>query len=416
MSRRWQGLVAAGILAGAAIGIVLALRSDNREARLAPLRAAVESDLKDFLNRRYARPVLLGTAEDGCAAEQFRACLKDVADEDIVYVADLEAFIAVPPGQDDQETVKKLRWTAHTILERKSRLRDGLLRAARQSTGNVARMPADGGAAETFLGLSPRFALLVLLADARLAAETGGFPAALDRCTAAIALSQDLGRGGLFQQAFSSMILQNLALKGLAFTIDIGRPDERQLAEIRRRLDVLMHHAPKFTEPFENDLLWWRQQKLLEAEIRDSTDKKMLPIQDLAVDALQKYEEILQRYRSISGSTYKERRDALREIDRRHAESSNPFVRQFTFELDAFEQQMLGLLAEQRILMVLCEWEIDRLKNPSAPPEIVPMQDPFDGQPLRGFVENGRLVVYSVGPNLIDDRGSRQDLIMEIHR
>lgn len=402
------------MLVAAGGALYLMVRPSDQDARLARLKESVDGDARRFRERAHTRPVLVGQAEPGCAVDLFRAGLEEIADADVAEVPYLEEFIALPAGQDDKDIVKKLRWLAAKMVERYPRLLDGLMRAARQSTGSKPALSIDDLQSKTFLSMSARFAVLLLLSDARLKAEAGKFSEGLDRCTAALVLSQDLSRGAMFHDVAASIMLHHLSLKGLVFLIDIGKPTEPELKEARRRVDVLAAHMPKIYEAFENDVLRRRLIRLSQAESRD--EKNILAVRGLAIEALEEFERLLRRYRSLTGGTYRERRDVLRELDQAWRRSSNPLVRGFEFELDAFEQQHLGLVAEQRMLIVLCDREIDRLKDPSGAPEIIPLQDPFDGQPLRAYTQGGLFRVYSVGPDLIDQQGTSGDLILEIRR
>jgi hypothetical protein len=416
MFKRLPIAVAILMLAIAGIGLYLALRPSKDEIRLEALRDSIHRDARAYRERQFARPVLFGSPEDGCAVERFRESLKGIADSDVVCVPDLEEYIALPSGHDEMDIVKRLKWTAATMVGRYPKVLEDLMRAARQRVGNRPHpnLSVDAPQGASFLSLSARMAILLLLADARLKAEGGEFAGAVDRCTAALVLSLDLSRGALFQDVLASIMLHHLSLKGLTYVIDVGKPAEPDLKEIKRRIDVLMFHTPPAGEAFEHDLLRRRLIRLSQAESRE--EKNVLAIRDVALNALQEFDGLLQRYRSISGTTYKERRDALQKLDRDWRASSNPLVRGFEFELDAFEQQRLGLVAEQRMLMILCDREIDRLKNPAAAPEILPMPDPFDGQPLRAHAQGGVFRVYSVGPDLIDQQGTSGDLVLEIRR
>ncbi len=68
-----------------------------------------------------------------------------------------------------------------------------------------------------------------------------------------------------------------------------------------------------------------------------------------------------------------------------------------------------------RLAVAVCRFRASRKRFPSAPSELVPgfiaavPQDPFDGKPLRMKKAEGKLVVYSIGPDAIDNGGAPFD-------
>ncbi len=387
--------------------VLLACTADDP---LVPLRDSFQRDLRLYKETRYPRPVLFVPSEPGCTMDLFRSAMKTIRTEDLLLQADLDQFLAMPTGKDQADVVVKVRSAAATLVDRNLAAIDALLQAARQS---VPCRP-DLMQGDSFLKSGPRFAIGLLLSDARLKAERGGYQEALDRCTAALVLSQDMARGALFQDAFSSLMLHQQGLIALATVIEVGRPDERQLTDTQRRLGVLCKHAVPASETFENDLLWWRSTTLVDAEL--PKDKNTLPVQPIAIEALKLFEEGRRHYRAVGGSTYRDRREGLQRVQDFFRSSANPYVKRFHFELSTFDQWWFGAEAGRRILLVLCDWEIDRLREPSKIPELEPMQDPFDGQPIRGFTQGPKVVIYSVGQDLKDDGGGPGDIRMELRR
>ena len=65
--------------------------------------------------------------------------------------------------------------------------------------------------------------------------------------------------------------------------------------------------------------------------------------------------------------------------------------------------------------MAVCRFRAGHNRFPSNPSELVPdfiaavPQDPFDGKPLRMKKAAGKLIVYSIGPDAIDNGGAPFD-------
>jgi hypothetical protein len=66
-----------------------------------------------------------------------------------------------------------------------------------------------------------------------------------------------------------------------------------------------------------------------------------------------------------------------------------------------------------RVAVAMTRYRLDHGKMPTTISELVPEyleevpKDPFDGKDLRLVVKNNQYLIYSVGPDLVDDHGKK---------
>jgi hypothetical protein len=74
-------------------------------------------------------------------------------------------------------------------------------------------------------------------------------------------------------------------------------------------------------------------------------------------------------------------------------------------ETDVFRRVLIVIVAAERFRLANGRWP-EKLSELTPPYIKVIPSDPFDGQAIRYRLKGNRVVVYSVGPNLVDDGGA----------
>ncbi|HUT94729.1 MAG TPA: hypothetical protein VMY37_35055 [Thermoguttaceae bacterium] len=265
-----------------------------------------------------------------------------------------------------------------------------------------------------------RHAARLVALDARSQIAAGEIPEAVDDVNALFAMAEHAGTVPILVVMLVSGGIENLAVDTLEELLACGQASREQLARIevpdtlsyRRLFDRAMHMEEAFgLSIFYEYGAPMRLEEIVRGELSWMCIPELAPLYRVFLldDDAALYREIMRRNKQLAARPfYESARDWKGYSGTVASEGRGLLTHVLLPALEHAAQLSARFDARHRLARLAVAVSLDRDKLAELPSHLPP--DPFDGKPLKWKQTDDALVLYSVGPDRVDNGGEPIDV------